>query len=80
MLRRGIVLDISVALGLGTSAGYLWWYGEFCSAPFSSGDLAIALRLSIRMLMDIRIGFHIPQVRRRDNFYAKLEQERADNL
>lgn len=27
MLRRGLVLDLSVALGLGTSFGYLWWYG-----------------------------------------------------
>ncbi|KAF1825057.1 cytochrome-c oxidase, subunit VIIa [Dissoconium aciculare CBS 342.82] len=27
MLRRGLVLDLSVAFGLGTAAGYLWWYG-----------------------------------------------------
>jgi len=27
MLRRGLVLDLSVAFGLGTSAGYLFWYG-----------------------------------------------------
>lgn len=27
MLRRGLVLDLAVASGLGTSAGYLWWYG-----------------------------------------------------
>ncbi|KAF2137201.1 uncharacterized protein K452DRAFT_291740 [Aplosporella prunicola CBS 121167] len=27
MLRRGLVLDISVAFGLGLSAGYGWWYG-----------------------------------------------------
>ncbi|OCK90871.1 cytochrome c oxidase family protein-like protein [Cenococcum geophilum 1.58] len=27
MLRRGIVLDLTVALGLGTTAGYAWWYG-----------------------------------------------------
>ena len=25
-------------------------------------------------------GFHIPLVRKRDNFYAKIEQERAENL
>jgi len=31
MLRRGLVLDLSVAFGLGTSAGYLWWYGMFLS-------------------------------------------------
>ncbi|KIW07606.1 uncharacterized protein PV09_01556 [Verruconis gallopava] len=27
MLRRGLVLDLSVALGLGATAGYTWWYG-----------------------------------------------------
>jgi len=27
MLRRGLVLDLSVALGLGVSCGYLFWYG-----------------------------------------------------
>ena len=27
MLKRGLVLDLSIALGLGTSFGYLWWYG-----------------------------------------------------
>ncbi|OSS51595.1 hypothetical protein B5807_03535 [Epicoccum nigrum] len=27
MLRRQIVLDLSVATGLGVAAGYGWWYG-----------------------------------------------------
>ncbi|KAF2859182.1 cytochrome c oxidase family protein-like protein [Piedraia hortae CBS 480.64] len=27
MLRRGLVLDLAVAFGLGTSMGYFWWYG-----------------------------------------------------
>ena len=27
MLRRGLVLDLSVALGLGTAMGYFYWYG-----------------------------------------------------
>lgn len=27
----------------------------------------------------ISIGYHIPAVRRRDRFYAKLEEERAKN-
>ncbi|KAK2809056.1 hypothetical protein FQN50_004109 [Emmonsiellopsis sp. PD_5] len=27
MLRRGLVLDLSTAFGLGTTFGYLWWYG-----------------------------------------------------
>ncbi|KEQ76502.1 cytochrome-c oxidase, subunit VIIa [Aureobasidium namibiae CBS 147.97] len=51
MLRRGLVLDLSVAFGLGTASGYLWWY-----------------------------GFHVPAVRRRDLFYAKLEDQRAAAL
>jgi cytochrome c oxidase subunit 7 len=48
MLRRGLVLDLSVAFGLGTSFGYFFWY-----------------------------GYHVPAVRQRDKFYAKLEDERA---
>ncbi|KAI4748012.1 hypothetical protein E4T50_01720 [Aureobasidium sp. EXF-12298] len=28
MLRRGLVLDLSVAFGLGTASGYLWWYAS----------------------------------------------------
>jgi len=48
MLRRGLVLDLSTAFGLGTTFGYLWWY-----------------------------GFHLPRVRVRDNFYARLDAERA---
>ncbi|KAF2400366.1 cytochrome c oxidase family protein-like protein [Trichodelitschia bisporula] len=27
MLRRGLVLDLSVAGGLGVTSGYGWWYG-----------------------------------------------------
>ncbi|KAJ5623492.1 hypothetical protein N7490_012097 [Penicillium lividum] len=48
MLRRGLVLDLSVAFGFGTTFGYLWWY-----------------------------GFHLPRVRERDTYYARLEADRA---
>ncbi|QDS67894.1 hypothetical protein FKW77_008208 [Venturia effusa] len=51
MLRRGLVLDLSVAFGLGLAGGYGWWY-----------------------------GYHIPAVRRRDAFYQKLEDKRAQAL
>ncbi|EON69520.1 hypothetical protein W97_08780 [Coniosporium apollinis CBS 100218] len=51
MLRKGLVLDLSVALGLGASAGYFWWY-----------------------------GYHVPAVHHRDLFYAKLEDQRAEDL
>ncbi|KAF2655133.1 cytochrome c oxidase family protein-like protein [Lophiostoma macrostomum CBS 122681] len=27
MLRRAVVLDITVAAGLGVTGGYAWWYG-----------------------------------------------------
>ncbi|KAF2493223.1 cytochrome c oxidase family protein-like protein [Lophium mytilinum] len=27
MLRRGVVLDLSVATGIGLTAGSFWWYG-----------------------------------------------------
>ncbi|KAF2875629.1 cytochrome c oxidase family protein-like protein [Massariosphaeria phaeospora] len=27
MLRRSVVLDVSVGLGLGLTSGYAWWYG-----------------------------------------------------
>ncbi|KAI4765988.1 hypothetical protein E4T52_00327 [Aureobasidium sp. EXF-3400] len=56
MLRRGLVLDLSVAFGLGTASGYLWWYAS------------------------IDTGFHVPAVRRRDLFYAKLEDQRAASM
>ncbi|KAH8147949.1 uncharacterized protein LAJ45_08050 [Morchella importuna] len=49
-LRKGLVLDLSVALGIGTSMGYLFWY-----------------------------GYHIPAIRQRDAFYAKIEQQRIAN-
>ncbi|KXL47517.1 hypothetical protein M433DRAFT_57750 [Acidomyces richmondensis BFW] len=51
MLRRNLVLDLSVTFGLGTSMGYLFWY-----------------------------GYHVPAVRRRDLFYSKLEDERAQAM
>ncbi|RMZ85461.1 hypothetical protein DV737_g863, partial [Chaetothyriales sp. CBS 132003] len=48
ILRRRLVLDLSIAGGLGTTFGYLWWY-----------------------------GYHLPRVRARDNYYIKIEDERA---
>ncbi|RPA88160.1 cytochrome-c oxidase, subunit VIIa [Ascobolus immersus RN42] len=47
-LRRGLIMDLSVAFGIGTAAGCYFWY-----------------------------GYHVPAVRTRDAFYAKLEKERA---
>ncbi|KAI0109305.1 cytochrome-c oxidase, subunit VIIa [Hypoxylon sp. NC0597] len=48
MLRRGLVTDLSIALGLGATFGTFYWH-----------------------------GYHMPRTHARDNFYKKLEEERA---
>ncbi|KAL2115370.1 hypothetical protein VTJ04DRAFT_9625 [Mycothermus thermophilus] len=48
MLRRGLITDLSVAIGLGVVMANAFWY-----------------------------GFHVPRVNARDNYYRKLEEERA---
>ncbi|CAD0090706.1 unnamed protein product [Aureobasidium mustum] len=99
MLRRGLVLDLSVAFGLGTSAGYLWWYGthkphipdtntiDYQPTPtYPYTTTAPSAPLSKRKRKNTQTdgpslsGFHVPAVRRRDLFYAKLEDERAAAL
>ncbi|CAO1618117.1 unnamed protein product [Parajaminaea phylloscopi] len=47
-LRKRLILDLSVALGGGTAAGYAFWY-----------------------------GVHLPANQRRDDFYAKLQAQKA---
>ncbi|KAL1847837.1 hypothetical protein VTK73DRAFT_10253 [Phialemonium thermophilum] len=48
MLRRGLILDLGIALGLGFVMGNAFWY-----------------------------GYHIPRTNARDNYYKKIEEERA---
>ncbi|KAH8646663.1 hypothetical protein BX600DRAFT_518706 [Xylariales sp. PMI_506] len=48
ILKKGLVVDLSIALGLGATFGAAFWH-----------------------------GFHLPRTHARDDFYAKLEQERA---
>ncbi|RCI08569.1 hypothetical protein L249_4774 [Ophiocordyceps polyrhachis-furcata BCC 54312] len=48
MLRRRLVLDLSIGIGSGFVMANVFWY-----------------------------GFHVPRVRARDNYYMKLEEERA---
>ncbi|KAL2145642.1 hypothetical protein VTI28DRAFT_6700 [Corynascus sepedonium] len=48
MLRRGLITDLSIALGLGLVFGNAFWY-----------------------------GYHVPRTNARDNYYKKLEEERA---
>jgi len=45
--RKRLVLDLSVSIGLGVAAGYVFWY-----------------------------GWHLPSVRRRDEYYLKYEQKK----
>ncbi|KAF8074827.1 cytochrome-c oxidase subunit VIIa [Lyophyllum atratum] len=51
MLRKRFWLDLTCALGLGTAAGYGYWY-----------------------------GYHLKHLERQENFYIKLERERAAAL
>ncbi|KAH6613586.1 hypothetical protein B0J18DRAFT_494413 [Chaetomium sp. MPI-SDFR-AT-0129] len=48
MLRKGLITDLSIALGLGLVFGNAYWY-----------------------------GYHVPRTNARDNYYKKLEEERA---
>ncbi|KAK3903596.1 hypothetical protein C8A05DRAFT_14451 [Staphylotrichum tortipilum] len=48
MLRRGLIADLSIGLGLGFIGGNAFWY-----------------------------GYHMPRTNARDNYYRKLEEERA---
>ncbi|AEO59403.1 hypothetical protein MYCTH_111770 [Thermothelomyces thermophilus ATCC 42464] len=48
MLRRGLITDLSIALGLGLVFSNAFWY-----------------------------GFHVPRTNARDNYYKKLEEQRA---
>ncbi|KAI0407749.1 hypothetical protein F4802DRAFT_525754 [Xylaria palmicola] len=48
MLKRGLVADLAIALGIGMTMGSAYWY-----------------------------GYHMPRTNARDNFYKKLEAERA---
>ncbi|CDZ97233.1 cytochrome c oxidase family protein [Phaffia rhodozyma] len=47
-LRRVIIFDITMALGLGTLGAYAYWYGS-----------------------------HIPDLRIRDEYYLKIEKDKA---
>ncbi|EAA30840.1 hypothetical protein NCU05816 [Neurospora crassa OR74A] len=51
MLRRGLILDIGIALGVGFVMANGYWY-----------------------------GYHMPRTNARDNYYKKLEEERAARM
>ncbi|KAM0715085.1 hypothetical protein Q7P37_009550 [Cladosporium fusiforme] len=99
MLRRGLVLDLSVAFGMfarqavpPTRLGF--WIAlakkEALSEPLGAAERRVErgqqriseadnmiLQVSVP-LPDTSGGYHVPAVRRRDLFYAKLEDQRAE--
>jgi len=50
-LRRRLITDLSVGMGLGVAGGYIFWY-----------------------------GWHLPDVKRREEFYLKYESEKRARL
>ncbi|KUI55435.1 Cytochrome c oxidase subunit 7A [Cytospora mali] len=63
MLRRNLILDLGIALGLGFAMGNVFWYD---SHPNFLRDLRAR----------DKYGFHMPRTHARDNFYKALEEER----
>ncbi|KAH9833944.1 cytochrome-c oxidase, subunit VIIa [Teratosphaeria destructans] len=73
MLRRGLVLDLSVAFG---TIAY--------TSPSPRGTIGgFGIDMKDRKGLGTSVGYfwwygyHVPAVRRRDLFYAKLEDQRA---
>lgn len=60
----------SVSTGLGTTFGYLFWYGRYLHLAEGDGNLTRHEASGLHAK-----GYHIPAVRRRDEFYARLEEE-----
>jgi hypothetical protein len=58
------------SIGLGTSFGYLFWYVEHFEVNLAVEKQPDRLH---------RYGYHVPEVRKRDLFYSKLEEQRAAN-
>ncbi|KAK6429062.1 Cytochrome c oxidase subunit 7A [Oleoguttula sp. CCFEE 5521] len=76
MLRRGLVLDLSVAFG--TSAHDPSKEQQLPPAP--SEDYPDYVLEQQADISGGTVRFHMPAVRKRDTFYAKLEDQRAEAL
>ena len=63
--------------GLGTTFGYLYWYG-MCQAYKRFNPMPYDLT-DVSQWLILRIGYHVPATRKRDLFYAKLEREREED-
>jgi hypothetical protein len=73
MLRRGLVLDLSVALGTSKTAD-----NGSEKLPLRYGTPANGITgLGVTAGYAFWYGYHVPAVRQRDVFYEKLENERA---
>lgn len=82
MLRKRLILDISIALGLGFAGANAFWYvREHRSIPTrltrALTGTAYTSRLVRTAIPYWRAHAHRHAVRKRETFYLKLEQERA---
>ena len=81
-LRKGLWRDISIALGLGISAGYAYWYvHSFFLSSLAHCWNKVWLPPSSRY--DYTHAHDNPNsisiVQRREEYYLKLEQERTQS-
>lgn len=80
-LRKGLWRDISVALGLGIGAGYVFWYVRSLTGFFSPSHFRNKVWLPSQRRYD-HAHVHgnscsISAVQRREEYYLKIERERA---
>ncbi|RFN49210.1 cytochrome c oxidase subunit 7 [Fusarium flagelliforme] len=75
MLRRNLVLDLSIALGFfgQLTIRVMWLVGEDQSNKLTSNVAGSGFV----MANFFWYGFHMPRTNARDNYYIKLEEERA---
>jgi len=83
-LRKRFFLDITCAIGLGISGGYAYWsvcllFVAFSSLNPSPGTVSISRLVSLQCGLYVQVGTHmnVLLVERQENFYLKLEREKA---
>ncbi|EPS39417.1 hypothetical protein H072_6828 [Dactylellina haptotyla CBS 200.50] len=80
-LKKGLIMDLTIALGGGTVRYVVAFtlnpirydiqlYTTPAELPRGDSDINERERMNI--------GYHVPAVQRRDAFYVRLEQERAE--
>lgn len=73
-----VLTECSHFTGLGTTFGYLWWYGMYIHISTHSLSVPSGMNLGIYTYLQALTGFHLPRVRVRDTYYARLEKDRAE--